>query len=413
MARTRAFLNFLLFLGASLLPIYLYGSGNLQPTHAILLVFSLSVMLRHGFTPARWNVTFLVLALYGLLIETANVAGGAKPDSLMNPMFFVYNFILSYSVWQFCRLNGDRALSRGIVVAAVIGILSVGIFGVELIGNRQGIRETGGFNNPNQLGYFAVCLLSLAYLFRLRGSYSQWTTYGLYAVAVFLAIASLSKAAIVATFIVLFLASNPRMTREFILPWLIGGLVAGFAVFYVYTTGGMDDYLFAQRLEGMGEENDSSLESRGYFAFLDADPLRIIIGLGSHQVMRILDHEVHSTIASVFNVFGLIGGILFVSLLYQWAKTVYRNYGVIPMLCIVGPAMLYGITHNGSRFAIFWILVALSMVPRPAEQPTSKVAAPERPSGVPIGAPGPRGIRRPAREPGLAASNRAVRGQDG
>lgn len=413
MARTRAFLNFLLFLGVSLLPIYVYGSGNLQPTHAILLVFAFSVILRHGFTPQRWNVTFIVLTFYCFLIEAAYVSGGAHHYSLFHPLYLYFNLMLSYAVWKYCSLNGDRALASGLVIAAILGLLTVGIFGVELIDNRQGIRETGGFNNPNQLGYFAVCLLSLAYLLRVRGTYSQWTTYGLYVAAVFLAIASLSKAAIIAVLVVLFLVSNPRLTREFILPWLIGGLIAAFFLFYTYTTGGLDDYLFAQRIENMNNENDNTLEARGYFVVLKGEPIQAIIGMGSHKIIKILDHEVHSTIFSMFNMYGLIGGILFMSILYMWAKTVYRNYGLIPLICIVGPAMLYGITHNGSRFTIFWLLVALSMVPRPAAQPSDNRSVAPPPVVPLIGSRPPVGRRPAPQGAGLGRQRPALRRLDG
>ncbi len=363
MARIRTFLNFLLFLGVGLLPIYIYGSGNLQPTHAILLVFSLSAMLTHGFTPEKWNVAMMVLALYALIIEAAYSLGGGNPASMLNAVFFLYNFILAYGVWQFCRFNGVKMVAWGLVGAAVLGLMSIGFFGVDIVVRDYGIRETGGFNNPNQLGYFAVCLLSMSYLFSVRGLYSRAVTYLMYGISITLAIASLSKAAMVATFVVLFLASNPKMTRQFILPWTIAILLGLTVVTYMVTSGSMDDYLFAQRLSGMTEEKDSSLESRGYFAFLQASPFAAIVGLGTDQVVDILKHEVHSTIASVFNVLGFIGGGLFMTVLFLWAKHVYRSFGFVGVICVVGPPMIYGITHNGSRFAIFWILVAVSMLP--------------------------------------------------
>lgn len=363
MVRTRGFLNFLLFLGVALLPIYVYSSGSLQPTHALLLIFSISVIMTYGFAPERWNVALMVLAAYATTIELAYVFGGAKSWSLYNPLYMTYNVFLTYSVWLYCRTNGFVYLSRGLVVAAIIALLTVGFFGVEVVESRGGTRETGGFNNPNQLGYFSVCLLSLSYLFNRHSLYSTPLTYVMYAIATMLAIMSLSKAAMTAIFIVLFIATNPRLKREFILPWLIAILLGTAIVLYMISTGAMDQYLFAQRFIEMGKENDSDIMSRGYFVFLEGNPLTAIIGLGTFKVLKTLDHEVHSTIASVFNLYGIIGGLLFVTALYIWGKAVLRNYGFFGLLCIVMPSMLYGLTHNGSRFSIFWILFAVSLVP--------------------------------------------------
>lgn len=363
MVRTRGFLNFLLFLGVSLLPIYVYASGSLQPTHALLLIFSLSVIMTYGFAPERWNVALMVLAIYATVIELAYVLGGAKWWSMANPIYMIYNVFLTYGVWLYCRTNGFKWISRGLVVAAFLALLTVGFFGVEVVEARGGTRETGGFNNPNQLGYFSVCLLSLAYLFNRHGLYSTPLTYVLYAIATMLAIMSLSKAAMSAIFIVLFIATNPRLKREFILPWLIVILIGSAVVLYLISTGAMDQYLFAQRFIEMGKENDSDFMSRGYFVFLEGNPITAIIGLGTFKVLKTLDHEVHSTIASIFNLYGLIGGSLFLAALVIWMKAVYRNYGFFGLLCIAMPPMLYGLTHNGSRFSIFWILYAVSIVP--------------------------------------------------
>lgn len=134
----------------------------------------------------------------------------------------------------------------------------------------------------------------------------------------------------------------------------------GFIVTY-YLQGSFNDYLFVKRLQGMADESDSSLASRGYFGFLEGNTFQILLGLGAERVAEIVGHEVHSTLASVLNNYGVVGFLMFASALGVWALKLWRAYGFTGMACLTGPAMLYGITHNGTRFTAFWVLFAASM----------------------------------------------------
>jgi hypothetical protein len=111
----------------------------------------------------------------------------------------------------------------------------------------------------------------------------------------------------------------------------------------------------------MMSESDSSLESRGYFILLEGNAFNALFGMGGAEVERVLGHEVHSTLASVASIFGFVGLRLFVGVLSIWASRIYRHFGFIGLVCIVGAPMLYGITHNGTRFVVFWVLFATTL----------------------------------------------------
>jgi hypothetical protein len=83
--------------------------------------------------------------------------------------------------------------------------------------------------------------------------------------------------------------------------------------------------------------------------------------LGTHQILEIVGHEVHSTFGSVLNSYGFVGFLLFLSAIGAWMWQIYRAYGVTGVACMVGPALIYGISHNGIRFTIFWLLFATSL----------------------------------------------------
>lgn len=132
---------------------------------------------------------------------------------------------------------------------------------------------------------------------------------GIFLVAIFLSIGSLSKAAMVANFTVAFLvlkpvsaesSANNRILRICSAFFWFSLVVFGVTVTFVsYQQGALDEFIFLQRLQGMTQESDSSLESRGYFAFLEGNTLQIVFGLGAGEVAEIVGHEVHSILASV------------------------------------------------------------------------------------------------------------------
>ena len=366
MNKPGSFHAILLFLGVALLPVYIFGSGAAQPTHIALALFAGTVWLTTHIALDRWSFLLLLLAVYGALVELLYVVVGSDPENLIHAVFLLYNFVIPYAVYAYCVRHGDRAIAHGLIFATAIAIGTVLLNGIELQAIGRTMRETGSFNNPNQLGYFAVCLLSLTYLLRLRGAYGNLVTIAFYGAAVFLAIASLSKAAMIATFAVIFFASKPRLSRNYVAAWFFAVVGAIALLLAAYQSGYLDQYLFMQRLDGIMTEGDSSLASRGYFAFLQGNAIQTFLGLGAEIFNDLIGHEVHSTFFSILSNYGLVGFTLLLAVMDVWVKSLWRTYGCIGLECIAGPSMLYGVTHNGSRFTIFWILFALSLVPLPA-----------------------------------------------
>ena len=134
-------------------------------------------------------------------------------------------------------------------------------------------------------------------------------------------------------------------------------LLAGY---WIYTTEVLDDYLFVQRLEGIGGQRDDSLERRGYSVYFDGTVSTFLFGLGQlGAVYKNHNREIHSTIFSFFANYGVIGGTLFLSFIILWLRRIWQILGAKGIAMVAAPIMLYGITHNGSRFAIFWVIVAV------------------------------------------------------
>ena len=368
--KSTSFEGLLLTVGVALLPVYVFSSGGVQPAHMILAMFAMAVLLRKGIPAEIWVIFLAAISFYSFFVESFYTIAGGMPASLINSLFFFYNFFLVAAIYSYCCRYGLSALAPGVIAACAIAMLAVSVTGVSLQESGQG-RATGTFNNPNQLGYFSVCILSLAYLLYRHGHLKYIVAVGMFLVAIFLSIASLSKAAMIANFVVAFLALKPARsassTNNKILNiciaffWLSLVMFGVTAILVFYLQDAFDEFLFIQRLQGIAQESDSSLQSRGYFAFLSGNSLQIIFGLGADGTAEIVGHEVHSTLASVFNNNGIVGFLLFSGALLVWALNLWRAYGFVGMCCLAGPAMLYGITHNGTRFTVFWVLFGASM----------------------------------------------------
>lgn len=361
--------SFLFAFGVALLPVYAFSSGGAQPAHIVLAIFFTIVLLKNGLPRQHWSFFLAAISVYSFSVECFYTIMGGKPVSMMSGAFFFYNFLLSSSVYLHCRNKGLSAVAPGVLISCVTAVAAVIFYRLSPDTGAQ-VRSVGMFNNPNQLGYFSVCLLSLSYLLYIHRFIGYFLAISVIGAALFLSIASLSKAAMVANFLVILFAIKPTRIDDFLdrsirvgplLCWLFFIVFTVFAGGFFYAKGVVGDYGFVQRLGNIASEGDSSLVARGYWAFLQGNSVQIFLGLGNSKVSQLIGHEVHSTFGSMFNNYGFLGFFLFFNLMLIWLYKIWRAYGFVGMLCISAPAMLYGITHNGTRFSLFWILFSVSM----------------------------------------------------
>lgn len=333
----------------------------MQPAHMVLFTFSLITLLSRSFPISLWSMALLALFLHSFAVESTYVILGGNPRYLLNAVYFLFNLLAVTAIYLHIRETGLKSVRYGILFASAIALGTVAYSGVNLHDLDGQGRPTGAFNNPNQLGYFSVCLLSITFLLYFGKQLSYRIAAAVFAVALLLSILSLSKAAMIANLAVIVLALKPARSRKGILGWALAGLVGVLYLFQQYQGGAFDDFLFVQRLANIANENDSSLASRGYFAFVEGNDLQLLLGMGTQNINEMIGHEVHSTFASVFNNYGIAGLIFFAVAIFIWAARMWQALGLVGFICVVTPPMLYGITHNGSRFTFFWLLYAASM----------------------------------------------------
>ncbi len=349
-----------------LTPLYLFKSGLPQPADVIALVpAALSAMFYIVNTRARPSGPFLPLSLFMLLVGLVNVVHFmVLPDSafLKSILFYGYNAL----IFGFgCLLLHEDP--RGTVRVSIYGFaaaLFMQLAVVLVAPAHNFVRESGWFNNPNQLGYWA--LLSLACVAVLRGQEKlRIIDVVLCGVALLLALFSTSKAAL-ACFAILvpLILLGPQSRPLWRLVTVVS--VAAALAFSIMHWGGIGNAVnqvhvlnkTVERFAMLGQDPDDSLEGRGYDR-ISTYPAYIFLGAGEGGYARFasgLYHsiELHSGLGTVLFCYGIAGLALilwFFAAIMRHARLYEIVIGILPLI--------YGLTHQNMRFTTFWILLAL------------------------------------------------------
>ena len=241
--------------------------------------------------------------------------------------------------------------------AAIIGVGSLALqFVVNFDSGAK--RQILGFNNPNQLGYFTLCLTCIVFAVRVQGSLGFGLFFCLYGVSASLVFLSFSVSAIGS----LLLLTSYVVVREGLLS--VRSLVALFIAVAIFFTVLLErivnnEYFIENALYRIGRldaKTQNIASQRGYSRIWEF-PQYTVFGAGEGGRYRWGDkhhHEIHSSIGTVFFSYGVIGFGLFLAFL----RSVQYRKGWAGIVLISIP-LLYGLTHQGLRTTIFWILLAI------------------------------------------------------
>lgn len=356
-------LKLFIYFGIAFYPVYVLPSGSIQISHYFFFIFSIFVLIKINIHINKYFFIFLFYLIYCSFVELLHtyhdisVYRVVEFKYLKELLFLTYNFILTTSLLSY--LNYQKKFNFIIYsLATAIIIIFFTLLYMKYFTVLE-YRFEGFFNNPNQLGYFCVCSFSLIYLFyrNLYISYNVMIFSQLIVIA--FSILTLSKAAIIALLLSSFFTIKPFNYKysKIIEAIIILTLIFLFIAFFMQ----ISDMHVYPRILNTFNESDSSLEVRGYLAYLDANSIEAIFGMGTKGVYDVRGYEVHSTFAMILTAYGLIGFLIFGLLMLIWILDIKKSYGLRGVICICGPSLLYGLTHNGIRFSMFWVLFAISI----------------------------------------------------
>jgi hypothetical protein len=348
-----------LFLTIASFPLYLLPSGGVQISHGFFAIFFVSFFgqIKRSYRSFPQNKKRIFKAIAAFVVVTCVVQTGwvlvhGSYRSLLFAGFYIFNSLYFYSIYVYLT----RYQKRGANLIFLATLTSIGIvFGGLLAGiSMSAYRRTSFFNNPNQLGYFALLTTLIVLLFHTRSTVKYARLLSIFAVLInlYLSSVSLSKAAMVSTAasLVVFL---PMFKKSHLLLLII---VIG-ASYSVWLPRVMNSVAYSRaknRIQRIGADQDDSILGRGY-GRISSNPEYLLTGAGEGNSARWgAEHEIHSLFANMLFCYGIAGFGVFCLFLF-------RCYSLSPWIFIVLflPVFAYGATHNGVRFSYMWLLFAV------------------------------------------------------
>lgn len=358
-------------------PLYFFRSGTLQLSDMLFALLFLMVVfsgrpLFNDQKTTRWIACFFICLIYQFAVNAFwyyNVQTTLRADTsfLKSTLYYVFNFLVCISIFQLASLRGFSYTLRLYLIGTALSLF-VAAIGVLLQYEGRG-RATGTFNNPNQLGYFSIVILTAVTYFakNIRPSIRIL----LVMLCITLSIMSLSKASILATSVLLFayfINSRDRIGAGKLVSVMLSIIAVGVLIYilmYADWESLNEQQLIIslrKRLGSITTENDSALgASRGYDRMKEIGGW-IVTGVGEGANYRFLTmpgKEVHSLYASVIVSYGMIG---FFTMTWLVGSAITNNRSVIRSLLCFSGVLAYCVTHNGVRSTLLWALIAMLLI---------------------------------------------------
>jgi hypothetical protein len=301
----------------------------------------------------------------------------------MSTVFYLYEFLLFLTFLVLYARFGEQLLR--VTAHAVAASVFLQVLLSPLAIQRGWARQPLFFHNENQLGHFAVVSATLFFVAGKRFPVRLGYRLAFYGGAVYLAVLSVSKAALLGIGLLVVLAILERPSRFLGAGLVLGALLLGAAAL---PRDMVPDAVASLEQRLSAEESDDTLEARGYDRIL-YHPEYLFFGAGEGVYARFRSaqvSELHSSFGTILFSYGVVGVGLFAYGLYLICRP-------DPKLALsLLPPFAVGLAHNGMRFPLLWVLLAfLCCVARARARAAVEQSGEPALAGpaAPGGAPGP------------------------
>jgi len=367
------FLLFILLIYLLTCPFYIFQSGTPQPADMIIALGGVVFLFSKEFRLVLNNSIVKYLYRFVLLVIVINIiyyfyfsSIGINNNMFIPPIFYLFNFIF-YLIFFFVLgdndNDNDNDNNNNINLISIVIILSLLIQVILAVLNINGgivdnthRRAIIFFNNPNQLGYFALLMLTLFTILpsKLRQNiFAILFTVTLTAILIFYSGSRAAMIGVIFLGIILLFQIGKKYVLSFFGIILIGLF---FFPLLIQTTFIQERInLLETRNNRFTFTNISEAQIRGYDR-LWLHPEYLFFGAGEGEFDRFDSYhnlEIHSGFGTVIFSYGILGFIIFIYFLY---KTIEFNkaYNFILLM----PILIYNISHQGLRTSLFWGLLA-------------------------------------------------------
>ena len=360
--------KFFYFIGVIFIPIYIFPSGGVQLSDLFFFI-SLFLFLVNGkssllFSELKYSSKLKYLRIFifwTFIVNLIVFIDWLQTNTLLSSFYYVYNYLIMILTLAFFRLSGNSFLTK-IYYSFFISIILVFLVAIlnfdYLFADKYYYRRAVSFNNPNQLGYWALMSMTVLFILKKILSLNKVKYFNVIFVlgilmTLYLSIISLSKASIISVIILIILNSVNNFKIIFFLSFVT---IASFS----YLQLEEDNFIsrIDKRISDVGKANDDNLEGRNYDR-LWKYPEYLFLGAGEGTIEQRFekDNEIHSTIGTIifsYGFFGILSFSLFILIFIRENKYSFLIY-LLPLL-------LYSITHMGLRTKIFWIILILLII---------------------------------------------------
>lgn len=363
-----------------LFPFYFLPSGlpRISDFALMAIAFRLAARGKVQMVPGAKIILRVLLCFvaYVFFVNAVNGLWNMNLTCFQSASFYIYNMLAVALVFVLYSEYQGRFLSATFSAMAITLAIQV-LFGFRDVGNPA--RATIFFNNPNQLGYFSLIAAAIVAYCSAALKAKQSTTTVLFLICVFLALISLSKAAMVGVLMMLVLygATRPKMLA------LFGAIALVILVFFPGQLSVVDRA--SARLSSIGGQYDDSLGGRGYTRIVEF-PQFLAFGSGEGAFERFNKsggQELHSIFGTLLFAYGICGCALIGTFIYLCVRG--QGFSAYPLI----PIASYGFTHQGLRFTLLWCLLALSWCVTHYIKHQKELPPNSEPEPVPLPAPLP------------------------
>lgn len=372
-------------------PFYMYASGLPQPAHVVMLVAATALIFlnwQRCLKFVRGNVPGVLFLALVALINTAYAAYYQDKGFIVGTVYWVYGYLLLLAVMCIARDPWIATWTSRFILFALTLVVFAYVVGWG--GYTWWPRYQYFFNGPNQLAYYAMCLL-LVYVAVTRGKLSVGL-YAAYALMIFAVITTGGRSAYIAVAPLVLLLLWLARKRWSHLAVLIIMPVAVNAVFEplclpIYKpsdlgnqrigckvdTGPVETRIISNntitRIDDLSAKKEvtdhksvrTQLLARGYMRFIES-PQYLLYGAGQGRDERFGEvdgyvYEIHSSLMAVVFYYGVLGLLLFLAF-------VWKLFPAKQNLFFLTPLFVYGLFTYGLRAPYFWIALGfLALMP--------------------------------------------------
>jgi len=364
------FMLFIIALYLILFPFYVFSSGTPQPADMILAFGSIIFMLAKSSKSVLKKPVIKYLFSFVLLVSVINLtyciyyfAIGVENKMFLPILFYAFNFMFFIVILTLFKssffVKKKMYLIYKVIFVSLLIQFFLGVLGIQGDSSLNLSRPAIFFNNPNQLAYYSLLMISILTVLYLKFNFNKSIFILSLLFSIYLVIYSGSRAALSVFLLLIPVFSYQKKKMKSILVFLSLILTAPTIINTNFVQEKIENIVIRSARNTIN--NTSEIENRGYNRLL-LYPEYLFYGAGENKNDRFektgnLYLEIHSGLANTLFSYGFLGLFLFCMFVFKAIKK-----DLIQNSLLILPAILYNITHQGLRSSLLFGLIAIIYV---------------------------------------------------